>query len=47
MTHPIDVDIQDANEGLQAFDSITYNKGSAVLCALANQIGFEGFISIV
>ncbi|CAD8203810.1 unnamed protein product [Paramecium pentaurelia] len=46
-SHPIEMKIEDANQGLQAFDSITYNKGSAVLSALVKLIGFNEFIEIV
>ncbi|CAD8108513.1 unnamed protein product [Paramecium sonneborni] len=46
-SHPIEMKIEDANQGLQAFDSITYNKGSAVLSALVKLIGFNNFIEIV
>ncbi|CAD8152598.1 unnamed protein product [Paramecium octaurelia] len=46
-SHPIEMKIEDANQGLQAFDSITYNKGSAVLSSLVTLIGFDKFIEIV
>ncbi|CAD8126032.1 unnamed protein product [Paramecium sonneborni] len=46
-SHPIEMNIEDANQGLQAFDSITYNKGSSVLQALVKLIGFNDFIDII
>jgi len=42
-THPIELPIADTNEAFASFDSITYNKGQAVLRQLNYLVGPESF----